>query len=77
MGLEGVVAKRCTGLYRPGYRGRVKVKNPAYWLRESEVEGFRNGQRANRPRVSAAASRADVLCTPQGPGAASPICLRG
>jgi ATP-dependent DNA ligase len=21
MGLEGVVAKRCTGLYRPGYRG--------------------------------------------------------
>jgi bifunctional non-homologous end joining protein LigD len=41
MGLEGVVAKRRTGLYRPGYRGWVKVKNPAYWRRDSEAEGFR------------------------------------
>jgi bifunctional non-homologous end joining protein LigD len=40
-GLEGIVAKRRSGRYRPGYRGWVKVKNPAYWRRESEVEGFR------------------------------------
>jgi bifunctional non-homologous end joining protein LigD len=41
-GLEGIVAKRRSGLYRPGERGSwVKVKNPDYWRRESEVEGFR------------------------------------
>jgi ATP-dependent DNA ligase len=37
-GLEGIVAKRRTGLYGPGYRGWVKIKNPTYWRRESEVE---------------------------------------
>ena len=42
MGIEGVVAKRLRGVYRPGERGSwVKVKNPAYWRRESEVEGVR------------------------------------
>jgi bifunctional non-homologous end joining protein LigD len=41
-GLEGVVAKRRSGVYRPGRRGSwVKVRNPNYWRRESEVEGFR------------------------------------
>ena len=41
-GLEGVVAKRRRGIYRPGQRGSwLKVKNPSYWRRESEVEGFR------------------------------------
>jgi bifunctional non-homologous end joining protein LigD len=40
-GLEGIVAKRRSGKYRPGQRGWVKVKNPSYWRRESEVEGFR------------------------------------
>jgi ATP-dependent DNA ligase len=39
--LEGVVAKRRSAKYRPGYRGWVKVKNPAYWRRESEIEAFR------------------------------------
>jgi ATP-dependent DNA ligase len=40
-GLEGVVAKRRHGIYRPGRRGSwVKVKNPSYWRRESEVDGF-------------------------------------
>ena len=28
-GLEGVVAKRRNGVYRPGYRGWTKIKNPA------------------------------------------------
>ena len=37
-GLEGIVAKRRAGLYRSGYRGWTKVKNPSYWRRESEVE---------------------------------------
>jgi bifunctional non-homologous end joining protein LigD len=40
-GLEGIVAKRRRGLYRPGFRGWIKIKNPGYWRRESEVEGFR------------------------------------
>jgi hypothetical protein len=26
----GIVAKRTAGAYRPGYRGWIKVKNPAY-----------------------------------------------
>jgi bifunctional non-homologous end joining protein LigD len=41
LGLEGVVAKKRTGCYRPGERGWVKTKNPNYWRRESEIEGVR------------------------------------
>ena len=37
-GLEGVVAKKRNGIYRPGYRGWTKIKNPTYWRRESEIE---------------------------------------
>jgi ATP-dependent DNA ligase len=37
-GVEGIVAKGLTGVYRPGYRGWVKIKIPTYWRRESEVE---------------------------------------
>ena len=37
-GLEGIVAKRRNGLYRPGYRGWTKIKNPGYWRREAEIE---------------------------------------
>ena len=40
-GLEGVVAKRRSGRYRPGERGWVKVKNPSYWPRDSEIEAMR------------------------------------
>ena len=36
-GVEGVVAKKRNGIYRPGYRGWTKVKNPSYWRRDSEV----------------------------------------
>ena len=36
-GLEGIVAKRRNGLYRPAHRGWVKVKNPGYWRREAEL----------------------------------------
>ena len=34
-GLEGVVAKWRRASYRPGQRGWIKVKNPAYWRRPS------------------------------------------
>ena len=37
-GLEGVVAKRRNGIYRPGYRGLTKIKNPGYWRRAMEVD---------------------------------------
>lgn len=36
-GLEGVVAKKRNGIYRPGYRGWTKTKNVAYLRRDSEV----------------------------------------
>jgi bifunctional non-homologous end joining protein LigD len=39
-GVEGIVAKRLTGSYRPGYRGWIKVKNPTYWRRASEIESI-------------------------------------
>ena len=46
-GLEGVVAKRLNEPYRPGERGWVKQKNPAYWrLDQKERSG---GQRATEP----------------------------
>jgi bifunctional non-homologous end joining protein LigD len=36
--MEGVVAKRRGGVYRPGERGWLKVKNQAYWKYELERE---------------------------------------
>jgi ATP-dependent DNA ligase len=53
-GLEGVVAKRHTGVYRPGYRGWTKIKNPSYWRRESEIaqmERSREGRGAHAMSV--------------------------
>jgi hypothetical protein len=35
-GLDGVVAKKRSGRYRPGQRGWIKMKNPGYWRREEE-----------------------------------------
>ena len=40
-GLEGIVAKRSAGSYRPGQRGWIKVKNPSYWRRDQEIESLR------------------------------------
>jgi bifunctional non-homologous end joining protein LigD len=37
-GLEGVVAKRLRGSYRPGERGWVKIKNREYWRYALERE---------------------------------------
>lgn len=51
LGLEGVVAKKHASRYRAGQRGWVKVKNPTYWRRESEVEGVRRSQERKRARV--------------------------
>jgi ATP-dependent DNA ligase len=39
-GLEGVVAKWRRASYRPGQRGWIKVKNPGYWRRPSEIEAM-------------------------------------
>lgn len=39
-GLE-VVAKRSASLYRPGQRGWIKIKNPAYWRRGQEIASLR------------------------------------
>jgi bifunctional non-homologous end joining protein LigD len=43
--LEGIVAKRKSGRYRPGERGWVKVKNRAYWRYEMERESAINRRR--------------------------------
>jgi bifunctional non-homologous end joining protein LigD len=48
LGLEGVVAKRTTSRYGANRRGWVKVKNPSYWRRESEVEGVRQSMERMR-----------------------------
>jgi bifunctional non-homologous end joining protein LigD len=42
MGLEGVVAKRLEEPNRPGERGWVKRKNPAYWRLPLEREAVQN-----------------------------------
>ena len=59
-GLEGVVAKRLRGIYRPGQRGSwLTVKNPDYWRREDEVAALtRSIERWAVSRRSVAASSA-------------------
>jgi bifunctional non-homologous end joining protein LigD len=42
LGLEGIVAKKRGGLYRPGRRDWVKIKNRDYWRYPLEVEAARN-----------------------------------
>jgi hypothetical protein len=50
-----VVAKRRTGIYRPGHRGWVKIKNPDYWRRESEIAGVRRSvERRPKPPLEPA-----------------------
>lgn len=39
-GLEGVIAKKLSGRYRPGERGWVKIKNANYWRRDAEREAM-------------------------------------
>jgi bifunctional non-homologous end joining protein LigD len=52
LGLEGVVAKNHSSLYRPGERGWVKVKNPTYWRRDAELEAMsRKSERRVRTRA--------------------------
>jgi bifunctional non-homologous end joining protein LigD len=48
-GLEGVVAKKHAQAYKSGQRAWVKIKNPNYWRRESEIEGVqRSAERRMR-----------------------------
>jgi bifunctional non-homologous end joining protein LigD len=39
-GHEGIVAKRLHDPYKPGERAWVKIKNPGYWRRSSEIESM-------------------------------------
>ena len=67
-GLEGVVAKRREGVYRPGYRGWTKVKNPSYWRRESEIQAMQRQRAARRSptaRENAAAGSSVGHVAPQ------------
>ena len=51
-GLEGILAGRRNGIFRPGYRGWTKIKNPSYWRRESEIaHAQRIGEARARGRV--------------------------
>jgi bifunctional non-homologous end joining protein LigD len=52
LGLEGVVAKQQTSRYGASLRGWVKVKNPSYWRRESEIEGVRRSAKRRRVRTA-------------------------
>ena len=50
-GLEGVVAKKRNGTYRPGYRAWTKIKNPTYWRRDTELALMqRRRERVAAPR---------------------------
>jgi len=50
--VEGIVAKRRDGIYRPGYRGWTKIKNPGYWRRENEIAQMqRRRERARVPSI--------------------------
>ena len=44
-GLEGIVAKRLNGSYKPGERGWIKIKNREYWRYEVERESAINRRR--------------------------------
>jgi bifunctional non-homologous end joining protein LigD len=46
--LDGIVAKRVDGSYRPGERGWTKIKNRDYWRYALERESAINKR---RPRV--------------------------
>ena len=58
--LEAVVAKRGAGLYRPGDRGWVKIKNREYWRYEMERE---SAITKRRPRVRSSKSAALAATT--------------
>ena len=40
-GLEGIVGKQVRSPDRPGTRTWIKIKNPNYWRRESELQSMR------------------------------------
>jgi bifunctional non-homologous end joining protein LigD len=48
LGLEGVVAKNHSSLYRPNDRGWVKIKNPTYWRRDAEREAMQRSRERQR-----------------------------
>jgi ATP-dependent DNA ligase len=61
-GLEGIVAKRNRSTYRPLDRSWVKIKNPGYWRRESELEPFRSGGQPNSRLAQDRSNRSNHPC---------------
>ena len=59
LGLERIVAKNHSSLYRPNHRGWVKVKNPNYWRRDAEIEAVQR-KRERRPRIARRSSKASA-----------------
>jgi bifunctional non-homologous end joining protein LigD len=54
LGFEGVVAKSNASTYGSNKRGWVKVKNPAYWRRDAEMEAMQKSfERRSRRRTFA------------------------
>jgi bifunctional non-homologous end joining protein LigD len=51
-GLEGVVAKKRTSLYRTGERGWIKKKNPDYWRRDSVIEAMQRSRQQRSRRLA-------------------------
>ena len=47
-GLEGIIAKPSGSVYRPGYRGWLKIKNTGYWRRPEEVALAERHRRRSR-----------------------------
>jgi ATP-dependent DNA ligase len=50
-GLEGIVAKRLRDPYKQGERAWVKIKNPGYWRRASDIEAVRKSNERRQRRV--------------------------
>ena len=46
-GLEGIVIKWRRSSYRPGQRVLIKVKNAAYWRRDSELAAMSRSRKAS------------------------------
>lgn len=53
LGLEGVVAKQVASRYGPTRRGWIKVKNPHYWRRDSELRAMSRSAEGKRIKALA------------------------
>jgi bifunctional non-homologous end joining protein LigD len=56
LGLEGIVAKKRTSLYRAGERGWIKLKNPNYWRRDAIARPHQRRRASRRTTLPIAKS---------------------